>query len=607
MKSFLNRDLRPWSIKWVIQRGIIVCFIERRLPQFEFKSYREWKYKRKIKKQIRSVNRCKNNVSGKFINVSKSNKHSSQINSYFDHVYVINLEKRTDRRLQMLQKMRKIGVDFEFWPAIDGAKPEIKNEFLSYFNKPIGYKGSHRLERKYNKKMIRSAGAWAYLKTYKLILKNAIKNKYQKILCFDDDAIFYQDFEQMFKDKIKLIADNWKLLYLGATQHSWNFPHALRYDDITKSGFDKEEHYYHPVATDGSFAIGINQSIFKLLLKEINKMNCSFDSGPLRSVNEKYPNKCFVLQPNLVIADVSESNISEDRSMVDMSLKLKWNLHDYDYPFVNDLVSVIMPVYNAEKTIEKSIKSILCQTYKNVELIIVDDGSHDTSVKIARRLAKEDSRIVLVQNAKNRGCYFVRNDGLRVAKGKYITFQDADDISLKQRIEKQLLTILENNVLFTISRIYRSRCSIDELDIRDQKVMMDLVERKRLLNKNGIHYYHDRPILGFVTSMYHRKVFEELGLFWESRFAGDMEYLERILYHYIGKLFMDCEPNAHSYLMECPTIDFIYKRIDDVLYVCPEMNSRNITNTYKKKELDEFKKIYRGRFKGNVQYEYPEF
>lgn len=90
------------------------------------------------------------------------------------------------------------------------------------------------------------------------------------------------------------------------------------------------------------------------------------------------------------------------------------------------LLSVIVPVYNAELYVRKCIQSIQEQTYKNIEIIIVDDGSKDASVQICRELAAQDSRIIFLE-ANHKGVVSARNAGIDCATGEYITFVDSDD------------------------------------------------------------------------------------------------------------------------------------------------------------------------------------
>ena len=93
---------------------------------------------------------------------------------------------------------------------------------------------------------------------------------------------------------------------------------------------------------------------------------------------------------------------------------------------MNELISIIIPVYQAEKYIERSLKSILNQTYKNIEIILVNDGSTDKSVEIIKKYMENDERIKLL-NQTNQGAGAARNNGLDVATGTYIGFVDSDD------------------------------------------------------------------------------------------------------------------------------------------------------------------------------------
>lgn len=108
----------------------------------------------------------------------------------------------------------------------------------------------------------------------------------------------------------------------------------------------------------------------------------------------------------------------------------------------NPLITIVMPVYNAEKYLAEAINSILNQTYKNFIFLIINDGSTDNGPQIMREF--NDKRIVLLENEKNSGLIFSLNRGLDFATTKYIARMDADDISHPNRLEKQLL-FMENN------------------------------------------------------------------------------------------------------------------------------------------------------------------
>lgn len=103
-------------------------------------------------------------------------------------------------------------------------------------------------------------------------------------------------------------------------------------------------------------------------------------------------------------------------------------------------ISVIVPVYNVEKYLKRCINSILNQTFKNFELILVNDGSTDNSLNICKNYKEKDGRIQLISQT-NKGLSAARNTGLKYAKGKYVCFVDSDDF-----IEKEYLSLLLSNI-----------------------------------------------------------------------------------------------------------------------------------------------------------------
>ncbi len=107
-------------------------------------------------------------------------------------------------------------------------------------------------------------------------------------------------------------------------------------------------------------------------------------------------------------------------------------------------VSILMPCYNSAAFLHKAIDSILNQTYRNFEFIIIDDGSNDQTPFIIENYAQQDSRIKYYRNEVNRKLIYTLNRGVQLAGGEYILRMDADDISHPERLEKQLNFMLEN-------------------------------------------------------------------------------------------------------------------------------------------------------------------
>jgi glycosyltransferase involved in cell wall biosynthesis len=122
----------------------------------------------------------------------------------------------------------------------------------------------------------------------------------------------------------------------------------------------------------------------------------------------------------------------------------------------NPLVSVIMPCLNSEKTIGASIESLQNQTYKNFELIIVDDGSKDKSFFIAESYSRLDFRLKVLKNDFSpKGVAFARNVGLKLAKGKYIAFLDSDDLCEPESLMLRVNTALSKKALVVYGNFKR--------------------------------------------------------------------------------------------------------------------------------------------------------
>jgi len=115
----------------------------------------------------------------------------------------------------------------------------------------------------------------------------------------------------------------------------------------------------------------------------------------------------------------------------------------------NDLISIIVPVYNAEKFIKETIETVLNQTIKNFELILVDDISTDNSYKIIHEYEKKDKRIKYIKLEKKGLAAGARNRGIKEAQGEYICFLDADDLWNKEKLKKQISFMKENRCAFS--------------------------------------------------------------------------------------------------------------------------------------------------------------
>lgn len=123
------------------------------------------------------------------------------------------------------------------------------------------------------------------------------------------------------------------------------------------------------------------------------------------------------------------------------------------------LVSIIVPVYNQEKYVERCLKSIIAQTYKNIEIIVVNDGSTDKSLAICKEIANNDNRVHIITQ-KNAGLSAARNTGLKNMNGEIIAFVDSDDWVAENFIEDNVLLLIKENadiVCFNLKEVYNDR------------------------------------------------------------------------------------------------------------------------------------------------------
>ncbi len=147
-------------------------------------------------------------------------------------------------------------------------------------------------------------------------------------------------------------------------------------------------------------------------------------------------------------------------------------------------VSVVMPAYNAERFIEESIRSVIGQTYEDWELLVIDDCSSDSTRAIIKKLATEDGRIKLIENARNIGVADTRNKGFDLCKGSYVALLDSDDVWLSDKLERQVILAKETGA----DIIYCSYKMIDEhgVTVCDDFIVSETVDFESCLIKSEI-------------------------------------------------------------------------------------------------------------------------
>lgn len=158
---------------------------------------------------------------------------------------------------------------------------------------------------------------------------------------------------------------------------------------------------------------------------------------------------------------------------------------------MNDLVSIVMPMYNTAEYVGASIRAVLAQTYTNWELLIVDDCSTDGSLEAAA--AFSDDRIRLLQNPHNSGAAVSRNLALREARGRWIAFLDSDDLWMPEKLEKQIRFMETNGYSFSYT-------DYEEIDMDGNQTDVRVTGPKRITRTGMFNYCWP----GCLTVMYDR-------------------------------------------------------------------------------------------------------
>ena len=146
------------------------------------------------------------------------------------------------------------------------------------------------------------------------------------------------------------------------------------------------------------------------------------------------------------------------------------------------MVSVIIPIFNCQEYLARCLDSIINQTYEDLEIILINDGSTDKSFEICKEYADRDKRVV-VKSIENSGSSIARNEGIRISKGEYIMFVDSDDYIDSTLVEELLNAIYNNNVRISVAlgrKVTTSGEKIATADILDDKIKV-LRGREKIL------------------------------------------------------------------------------------------------------------------------------
>ena len=193
------------------------------------------------------------------------------------------------------------------------------------------------------------------------------------------------------------------------------------------------------------------------------------------------------------------------------------------------LISVIVPVYRVERYLDRCVESIVDQTYRNLEIILIDDGSPDGCPEICDRWAKKDARIVVIHQ-ENRGVSAARNAGVAIARGAYIGFIDSDDFVRPDYFETLYSALVSNHAEMSICM----RSTVDEEGFAIPRYLM------RMSHKPGVYTGRELLTAGFVFTVW--GALFTAGLCRKETFREDLSFGEDTCY--IISLIVDCRAIA---------------------------------------------------------------
>lgn len=188
----------------------------------------------------------------------------------------------------------------------------------------------------------------------------------------------------------------------------------------------------------------------------------------------------------------------------------------------NDKISIIIPTYNREKLVVRSVESVLGQTLKNIEVIVVDDCSDDNTESVLKKI--KDKRLKYIKLSKNSGTCYARNQGIKNATGKYIAFQDSDDVFHPDKLEKQLNNLIKNKTDMDFCKTRINDSYIQDVPSDEQDEILDFDRIIEFLCKGNF--------ISTQTILAKRKVFDNILFDEKLPRLQDYDLVLRIVHKY---------------------------------------------------------------------------
>lgn len=230
--------------------------------------------------------------------------------------------------------------------------------------------------------------------------------------------------------------------------------------------------------------------------------------------------------------------------------------------------SIVLPVYNSEKTISKTLKSILNQDYNNFELLLINDGSEDNSGKICEEIALKDNRIQ-VFHQKNKGPGAARNKGIKEAKGKYLTFVDSDDIVNSSWLSSMIDEQIKDDVDLVITGYNRIIGNNEKLQKCYEYVPERNMYNKLELENNIEKLIDSRFFNSLCNKLYKYKIIRTNNIFINEEFDLSEDFLFNL-----------------SYISKCNSVSILDTAKYNII-----VNDKSLTHTYRENKFELLDKV----------------
>lgn len=249
----------------------------------------------------------------------------------------------------------------------------------------------------------------------------------------------------------------------------------------------------------------------------------------------------------------------------------------------NKKVSIIVPVYNREEKIEKCINSIQRQTYKNIEIICVDDGSKDNSREVVKRIKENDARVILIEK-ENGGPSSARNRGLMVSTGEYIQFVDSDDSIDADMVERLVKSLEEHEAQLVI-------CGYKFSDGQQPRIPENGVWTKtEFLNK-----FHEFYEGGFIHAPWNKLYVKN---YIQDYFPEDMDLGEDCVFNmiYISNVSKVCVEECAPYLCTTGDRSSLSARYNRNAFYCEEKKNQTVLECLEREGIIEGTEVLKKEF-----------